>query len=122
MPSRNDETVQAVRRVNRVVANTVTTAYTPDFSDGDTHILTVGGNLTIAAPIGLPGAPKGRRTIRYLRFVIIQDGTGGRTVTWNAAFKVVWSNTGNTANLRSSISFAYDGVTIWQHGAQGPYV
>lgn len=68
------------------------------------------------------GAPTGARVGQRVTFTFIQNGTGGYTVTWNSAFKVSWSDTGNTANKRSSISFIYDGTNFNQDGAQTPYV
>lgn len=70
----------------------------------------------------LVGAPTNPSTGQRLTFTLVQDGTGGRAVTWNAAFKVSWSDTGNTANKRSTISFNYDGTNWNQDGAQTPYV
>jgi hypothetical protein len=75
--------------------------------------------LTAARLVGAPIAPGiGQRVV----FCFVQDGTGGRAVTWNAVFKGSWSNTGNTANKRSSIAFVYDGTNWNQDGAQAPYV
>jgi len=57
-------------------------------------------------------------------FVFIQDGTGGRTVTWNAFFKQTWSDAGNTLGKRSTITFELGagGNVANQIGAQSPYV
>jgi hypothetical protein len=75
--------------------------------------------LTAARLVGAPLNPAiGQR----LQFVILQDGTGGRAVTWNAVFKVTWSDVGNTLNKRSEIAFQYDGTSWNQDGAQTPYV
>lgn len=57
-----------------------------------------------------------------ITFIIVQDGTGGRAVTWNAVYKVTWSDTGNTLNKRTTISFIYDGTNWNQDGAQTAYV
>lgn len=54
-------------------------------------------------------------------FKFIQDGTGGRTVAWNADFRQAWSNTGNTANKVSTITFEWNGTDWFQVGAQSPY-
>jgi hypothetical protein len=53
----------------------------------------------------------------------VQDVTGGRTVTWNAAYRILWSDTGNTASKRSTIQIrmANAGVPMML-GAQSPYV
>lgn len=48
-----------------------------------TDLLNIGaltGNITIGAPTGTPSDGQ------TLRIRLLQDGTGGRTVTWNAAF------------------------------------
>lgn len=70
----------------------------------------------------LVGAPLNPATGQHLYFTLIQNGTGGFAVTWSAAFKVSWSDTGNTANKRSTIGFWYDGTSWNQIGAQTPYV
>jgi Pectate lyase superfamily protein len=75
--------------------------------------------LTAARLVGAPLNPSIKQRIT---FTFVQDGTGGRNVTWNAVFKVSWSDTGNTLNKRSSISFIYDGTSWNQDGAQTPYV
>lgn len=61
---------------------------------------------------------KGQRAV----FTFIQDGTGGWAITWNAAYKQAWSDTGNTASKRSTIAFVYDGTNWNQDGAQSPYI
>ena len=57
---------------------------TPNFIDGESLRLSLTGNVTIAAPSTTPNQtyPGQRVTI-----VIVQDVIGGRTVTWNAAYK-----------------------------------
>lgn len=86
-----------------------------DASAGDLFTVTLAGNRAV----GLPTNP---RKAQRITFTIIQDGTGGRTLTWNAVFKVSWSDAGNTLNKRSSVSFWYDGTNWNQDGAQAPYV
>jgi len=86
-----------------------------DASKGNYFPVTLGGNRTMGAPTN----PKNGQRITY---TFIQDGTGGRTVAWNAAYKVTWSDAGNTANKRSTVSFRYDG-TFWNiEGVQSTYV
>lgn len=83
------------------------------------------GNIVIPAVLTaarVVGAPLNPTTGQRITFTLIQDGTGARAVTWNAVFKVSWSDTGNTLNKRSSISFNYDGTNWNQDGAQTPYV
>lgn len=83
---------------------------------GNYFTVTIAGNRTMAAPTNFPA--NGQR----ITYTIIQDGVGGRTMAWNAVFKVTWSDTGNTLNKRSSISFIYDGTNWNQDGAQTAYV
>ena len=62
-----------------------------DASVGNTFQVTLGGNRIMAAPTGIkPG-------YTYLLHVI-QDGSGSRTITWNAVFK--WA--GGTAPTLST--------------------
>lgn len=75
---------------------------------GEVATLTLGGNRTMAAPTGLAVGT-------YLLHVI-QDGTGSRTITWNAVFK--WAagtaptlSTG--ASKRDIISLVSDGTNLY---------
>lgn len=77
--------------------------------------VTLTGNRTMGAPTN---ATNGQRIL----FTIVQDGTGGRTLAWNAVFKQTWSDAGNTAAKRSSIAYVYDGTNWNQDGNQTPYV
>ena len=70
----------------------------------------------------LVGAPTNPTAGQFLTFELVQDGTGGRAVTWNAVFKQGWSDTGNTANKRTTITYLYDGTFWMQVGAQSPYL
>lgn len=67
---------------------------------------TLTGNTTIAAPLY---PLKGQR----LTFVFTQDGTGGRTITWNAVFKKAADGAG-TANKKGATTFEYDGTNWMQ--------
>lgn len=64
--------------------------------------------VTFGAPTKIP--PKGRK----VTFEITQDGTGGRTLAFNAAylFAVALSNTGNTANKKTTIEFISNGSNL----------
>jgi hypothetical protein len=70
--------------------------------------VTLGGNRTIAAPSG--GA-----TGQFVSLLVIQDGTGSRTVTWNAVYEFA-SDTAptltTTANKGDLFVFRYNG-TKW---------
>lgn len=92
------------------------TSITPNM-DGGGELVEIGpltDNTTINAPTN------GRRGMQRT-FKFVQDGTGGRTVGWNAAFKHSWSDTGNTSNKISTISFYFNGTNWIQVGAQSPY-
>lgn len=73
---------------------------TPIVHSGDTKYCTLTGNVIVNAPTG--GAIRGKR----LTFIFVQDGTGGRTVTWNAAFS------GMTA--LTSAQSAAGGTAAWE--------
>lgn len=83
-----------------------------DFDDGDLVQLTIAGNRTINAPTNI------RTGVKTLR--IIQDGTGGRTLTWNAAYEWV-SGTAPVLNSGAGeetyISFFTDGTRVVGIGA-----
>jgi hypothetical protein len=79
-----------------------------DASLGRVATVTLGGNRTIAAPTNL-------RVGTYILYVV-QDGTGGRTLTWNSAFKwtaAVAPPLTTTANARDIFSFVSDGTNLY---------
>jgi hypothetical protein len=99
----------------RISDNAFAASFTPNALGGElVQIGALTANITINAPTnpfrGL-----------HLTFVFVQDGTGGRTVTWNAVFKVHWRDDGNVAGRRSTIRFYYDGANWQQVGAQEPW-
>jgi hypothetical protein len=100
---------------NNVATLTDAATIAVDASLSNIFTVTLGGNRTMGLPTN---SEKGQR----ITFIIVQDGVGGRTLGWNAVFKVSWSNTGNTAGKRSMISFVYDGTNWNQDGAQTPYI
>ena len=69
--------------------------------------VTLGANRTMAAPSGT-GAAAGQ----FISLLVKQDGTGGRTITWNAVYEFP-SDTAPTltatANLGDIFSFRYNG-------------
>ncbi|NAZ73869.1 hypothetical protein GTQ99_00290 [Kineococcus sp. T13] len=97
-------TVSAIEKVNSQAS--VTGAYTvPDVGTATLHRLILTGNVTLTYPAAVTG--------KSFTLVLVQDGIGGRTVTWPTA--VDWS--GGTAPTLSSgagkvdvISMIYDGV------------
>ena len=70
--------------------------------------LTLGGNRTISAPTN-------GSTGQFASILVIQDGTGGRSLTWNAAYEFA-SDTAptltTTASLGDLFTFRYNG-TKW---------
>lgn len=79
-----------------------------DVSSGAVATVTLGGNRTFAAPTNL-------KVGTYLLHVI-QDGTGSRSITWNAVFKwpaAVAPTLTTTANRRDIISFVSDGTNLY---------
>lgn len=71
--------------------------------------ITLGGNRTFAAPTNL------RAGATYL-LIINQDGTGSRTITWNAVFK--WASAtapvlSTAINSKDLISFYSDGTNLY---------
>ena len=76
-----------------------------DVSTEDVAKVTLGGNRTLAAPTN-------GTTGQFISLLIIQDGTGSRTLTWNAVFEFA-SDTAptltSTANLGVVFVFRYNG-------------
>lgn len=93
-----------------VLSQTLTDAATIswDGSLGQIATITLGGNRTMAAPTHL-------QVGTYILHVI-QDGTGGRTITWNAVFKWVQATSpvlSAVANRHDIISFISDGTNLY---------
>ena len=70
--------------------------------------VTLGGNRTLAAPTN-------GSTGQFASILVIQDGTGSRTITWNAVYEFA-SDTAptltTTASLGDLFTFRYNG-TKW---------
>lgn len=80
---------------------------TPDCQDGNRFHVILGGNRTIAAPLN-PTPDMG------IMFRFTQDGTGSRTLTWNAAFDFGTAGApvlSAGANKRDYIAGVYDAVS-----------
>lgn len=86
------------------------TPYTPDLTAGDVKAVTLTGNITVNLPTNSPSVIAGQT----VTFIWIQDGTGGRTVTYNGNYKL-----GNAAAMVTTAStatvdtFTYDGA-LWR--------
>jgi hypothetical protein len=79
-----------------------------DTSLGQVATITLGGARTMAAPTNL-------KVGTYILHVV-QDGVGGRTITWNSVFKWpagVAPTLTTTANRRDLFSFVCDGTNLY---------
>lgn len=93
-----------------VVSQTLTDASTVswDTSLGQIATVTLAGNRTMGAPTNLK--------VGTLILHVIQDGTGSRTLSWNAVFKWpagVAPTLTTTANRRDLFSFVCDGTNLY---------
>lgn len=86
-----------------------------DVGMGNVATLATGANatVTLGAPSNVPpaGTP--------CPITITQDGVGGRTVAWNAVYIFsggAFSNTGNTANKKTTVNFVSDGTALVANG------
>lgn len=66
------------------------------------------GNTIVPAPLGL-------RTGMRVTYCFEQDGTGGRTITWNAVHAAS-ANSGSTASHVAATTFVYNGARLVQEG------
>jgi hypothetical protein len=76
-----------------------------DASTQDVCKLTLGGNRTMAAPTN-------NTTGQFISILVIQDGTGSRTLTWNAVFEFAADTAPTlttTANKGDVFVFRYNG-------------
>jgi hypothetical protein len=70
--------------------------------------LTMAGNRTLSAPSGTTPAAG-----QFISLLIIQDGTGSRTITWNAVYEFTADTAPTlttTANLGDLFVFRYNGA------------
>lgn len=111
------EVARTEAKSSSIVTLTDAATIAVDASLGSTFVVTLGGNRTL-------GNPTNRNPGQEITIIVIQDGTGGRTLAFDTAYKHSWSNTGNTLGLRSTIRFVDDSATVYltQVGAQSPYM
>lgn len=78
-----------------------------DLSTADTAKVTLGGNRTL-------GAPTNQVAGQFYHLMVIQDGTGGRTLSYNAVYKGV-SGVTITATIaaRDHLTFRSDGTDLY---------
>ncbi len=103
--------------VPQVVAFSATPSLDCNLGNAVTLSTTLTAGVTWGAPTNVP--PAGER----VQVTMVQDGTGGRAVAWNAAyiFPTAWTNTGNTAGKTSSVTFISDGTKLIAAGANAWY-
>jgi len=80
-----------------------------DVSLGMMGVLTLGGNRTMAAPTNL-------RNGEAYALIVNQDGTGSRTITWNAVFKWPGGTVPTLSTAAGSVdilSFLSDGTNLY---------
>lgn len=114
--SNNQQTKFTSSELSYAVADLVDAAtIAVNAAQGNIFRVTLTANRTM-------GAPTNPSLGQKISFEITQDGTGGRTLAWNAAFKTNWVDTGNTLSKKSTISFWYNGTNWMQVGAQSAYL
>lgn len=112
------DVANAYTRPQTVVPAALTDGATVNWNAATTQVatLTLGGNRTMAAPTNqIAGA--------VYTLIVIQDGTGNRTLTWNAAFKSA-ANSANAfaptlstaAGSKTVLTFISDGTNMLGYG------
>lgn len=98
---------------NAYVYKTITdgTTITINCNDSDCQVVTLGGNRTMAAPTN----PSDGQQVDLL---VIQDSTGGRTLTWNAAF--LFEN--GTAPVLSTVAGGLDRFLLRYNSNLGKHI
>lgn len=98
------------------VAATFASSYTPDPFGSEVYAMTLTGPVTFANP-ALTGTNTGTGIYLVpgmrLTLLLTQDGTGGRTVTLGANYKLNGKAFSTTASATTGLTFLYDG-TNWQ--------
>ncbi len=72
----------SARAYNPITTLTDAASITSDFAKGNNFLVTIGANRTLAAPSGTSPAAG-----QFVALTVIQDGTGSRTLTWNATYE-----------------------------------
>ena len=78
---------------------------TPDFAEKNNFTVTLAGNRTLAAPSNPQVGQCG-----YIR--ILQDGTGGRTLTFNSVYKFINGNDLDMSSAAANTIFRLDYVVM----------
>jgi hypothetical protein len=96
---------------------TVTDGATPNFDAtlGTQFMWTLGANRATGVVVR-------RHPGKRITHVIKQDGTGGRTLSWDSTFTNEWSNAGNAPNAVATITHEFDeAASVWRQVAYTPY-
>jgi hypothetical protein len=96
----------AVANVEDILTDGATITW--DVIDSPVAKVTLGGNRTLSAPSGTTPIAG-----QFVSLLIIQDGTGGRTVTWNAVYEFAADTAPTltaTASLGDLFTFRYNGA------------
>jgi hypothetical protein len=94
-----------------IVTVPYSSTYTPTPFSGATMKITLTGNMTINAPPTSAANQTDCYAGQRMKFIFIQDSTGGRTVTFGSGYKANWSPV-TTPNATNVIEFIFDG-TYW---------
>lgn len=94
-----------------------TASYTPNSADGNFSMSALTGNLTVNADAPPHLAPTGSQ----LTMKFAQDATGGRTITWNAAWKGATLTGSGTASQKALVTFQHTGTEWVQVASTGWY-
>lgn len=110
----NLKTAQEFTATQNFNATTLTDASTVswDASANQVTSVTLGGNRTF-------GAPTNQKDGGVYVLIGIQDGTGSRTITWNAVFKWVQGTAPTlttTASARDIFVFVSNGTNLYEIG------
>ena len=110
----NLKTAQEFTATQNFNATTLTDASTVswDASANQVTSVTLGGNRTF-------GAPTNQKDGAVYVLIVIQDGTGSRTITWNAVFKWVGGSAPTlttTASARDIFVFVSNGTNLYEIG------
>lgn len=99
---------------------TFSSTLAPNAALGDHFAVTLTGNATMSAPTN---PPSGSALSQKITFELIQDSTGGRTVTWNSAFNfgTTGAPTLSAATKRDLIGFVWSpSASKWQYAGTMP--
>jgi len=81
-------------------------------AEGQVAEVTLGGNRTMAAPTNVKDGA-------FYSLKVIQDGTGSRTISWNAVFKFTGATAPTLSTAANSVDFVVfssDGTNLYEQG------